>query len=379
MKVEVIGLGKAGLPLATIIADAGLEVIGLDVSGERVQQINAGKNPFPEEPGLGELLKKYGGRTLRATTDLRYASKECSVHIILVPLLLNEKNEPDFRFIDSAVKDMLPGLKIEDTIIIETTLPVGTMEKRIMPILEAEGWRVGKDIYLAYSPERLMSGFAISRFREFPKVIGGVDEASGKKAWEVYRQWVPQVQLVSHARVAEMIKIAEGVYRDVNIALANELFVFCEQRGIDFNKVRKYANHEFCHLHEAGLGVGGHCIPVYPQFLIQMDKKGTPLLQIARHVNDGMVDYWVGRINADLKKRGQLKGSICIKGLTYREGVKELYHSRALALAQRLNAKGFNVYAWDPLLSKPEIEALGLRYKKPEECEYVFDAHNAGR
>lgn len=388
MKIEVIGLGKAGLPLAAVIADAGVEVIGLDVSAERVAQINQGQNPFPEEPGLGERIQKYGGKTLRATTNATEASKECNVHIILVPLLLDEKNQPDFRFIDAAVKGMLPGLKIGDTVVIETTLPVGTLEKKIKPMLESvkvEGgngrvesrrWRVGRDVFLAYSPERLMSGFALSRFQEFPKVIGGVDEQSGKVAHAVYQKFIPQIQLVRNARTAEMIKIAEGTYRDVNIALANELFRLCEQSGVDYNEVRNATRHEFCHLHQAGLGVGGHCIPVYPQFLIQMDRKGTPLLQTARAVNDGMVDYWMEKIRADLKAKGKLKESVCVKGITYRPGVKELYHSRALTLAQKLKAQGFQVFAWDPLLSRKEIEALGLRYKKPEECAYVFEAHN---
>ncbi|VVC03405.1 UDP-N-acetyl-D-mannosamine dehydrogenase [Candidatus Bilamarchaeum dharawalense] len=372
MRIEVVGLGKAGLPLAAIIADSGFEVIGLDISKERVEQINNGKNPFSDEPGLDDLIKKYGGRRIKATTDIQMAAKETNVHIILVPLFLNSENQPDFRYIDEAVMGLLTGIKKNDIVVIETTLPVGTIEDRIKPKIENAGWRVGQDVFLAYSPERLMSGFAISRFKEFPKIIAGVDEESSSRASEVYRKFIPRLYLVSNTRTAEMIKISEGVYRDVNIALANELFKLCEKDGIKYNEVRQFANHEFCHLHQAGLGVGGHCIPVYPNFLIQKNKEGTPLIQLSRKINDGMVKYWIETIKNDLKKLKKQNVTICINGLTYRPGVKELYHSRSLELVKQLKALGFDVYAWDSLLSKEEIESLGIKYKKPEECEYVF-------
>ena len=377
LKVEVIGLGKAGLPLAAIIADAGFDVVGMDVNQQHVAQINAGKNPFSEEPSLDALIQRYGGKKIKATANAGQAAKECNVHIILVPLLLDGKNRPDFRYLDAAISGMLDGLKKGDIVIVETTLPPGALENHVKPLVEGGGWKAGKDIFLAYSPERLMSGFAVSRFKEFPKIIGGVDGVSGEEAYEIYRKFVPQVKLVSNAKVAEMTKVAEGIYRDVNIALANELFKLCEKNGIDFNEVRKYANHEFCNIHEAGVGVGGHCIPVYPHFLIGMDPKGTPLTRLSREINDGMIEYWIEQITWGLKKSGGKE--VCIRGLTYRPGVKEFYHSRALALAQRLKEKGLQVYAWDSLLSQKEIEALGLNYKKPQDCKYVFDAHKAGR
>ncbi|MBI2079578.1 nucleotide sugar dehydrogenase [Candidatus Micrarchaeota archaeon] len=382
MKIQVVGLGKAGLPFAAIIADAGFDVIGLDLNKQLVEQINDGVNPFPEEPGLDELIKKYGGKRLRATSDPKTAATDTQMHIILVPLLLDGKNQPDFKYVDAAFNGVVSGLKKGDVIVLETTLPVGTTENRYKPLLEKSGFKVGKDVFLAYSPERLMSGFAISRFRDFPKVLGGVDPASAKKALEIYVKILPQTKLVANARTAEMIKIAEGVYRDVNIAVANELFKCCQENEVDFSEVRQFANHKFCHIHEAGIGVGGHCIPVYPWFLINnADAKGkkthVKTIRAAREVNDEMVLYWKDGIITELKRSGVRlnKLRICIYGLTYRKGVKELYHTRSIPLITELQKEGLNVFGFDDLLSKGEVEGLGLRFSRPEDCDFVFMVH----
>lgn len=384
MKTEVIGLGKAGLPLAAVIAEAGFDVIGLDVSQERVNQINSGVNPFPEEPGLSELIKKHGGKKITATTDPLMAAKNSQVHIILVPLLLDKNNEPDFKYFNSALEPLSKELKKGDIIVVETTLPLGVLENYVKPKIEAHGFKTGKDFYLAYSPERLMSGFALSRFSDFPKVIGGVDPESGKKAYEFYKKIIPQIQLVSNSRTAEAIKIAEGVYRDVNIALANELLKLFEQNEISYPEVRKYANHKFCNLHEAGLGVGGHCIPVYPWFFIKnAEHKDRPelaeLMLFSRRLNDDMIIYWGKKIISDIKKLGKENPSVCIKGITYRPKVNELYHTRSIPLYLFLKNNGVKVFAWDEMIGKEELEKLGMEYRKPQDCDYIFEAHSAGK
>jgi UDP-N-acetyl-D-mannosaminuronic acid dehydrogenase len=157
------------------------------------------------------------------------------------------------------------------------------------------------DFYLAFSPERIMTGYSISRLREFPKVIGGVDEESGKKAFDVYRTFIPNLNLVSSSKGAEFIKVIEGCYRDVNIALANEIMKIADELGINFDEARYLANHEYCHIHSPSTGVGGHCIPVYPWFLInEMEKRGeyghSRLLRTSREINDAMVNYWGEKI-----------------------------------------------------------------------------------
>jgi len=379
MEIAVVGLGKAGLPLAAVIADKGFKVIGIDLNKNKCEQINEGINPIPEEPGLDELVKKYGGGTLIATSDYRDA-KNCNLYIIIVPLLIDDNNQPDFTFLENACRNVGKILEGGDCIVLETTVPPMTTETLVKNWLEGEsGLHVG-DFYLAHSPERIMTGYSISRLREFPKIIGGVDKESGKKAFDIYNKFIPNLHLVSNARTAEFIKIIEGCYRDVNIALANTLFKIAEELGINFYEARKYANHEYCHVHMPSTGVGGHCIPVYPWFLInEMEKKEkfsyVKLLKEAREINDEMVEYWAEKILLEcLKVNKPLHEiKICIKGITFRKGVKELYHSRNLALANLLKEKGLNIYIYDELFSKEEIEGMNLKYLKPSEADIVFD------
>jgi UDP-N-acetyl-D-mannosaminuronic acid dehydrogenase len=347
MKISVIGLGKAGLPLAAVIADAGLQVLGVDLDYERAKQINNGKNPISEEPELGDLIKKYGGKSLKATSDAKSAAKESKVHIVIVPLFIDEKKQPDFSSIKKAIETIGRELKDGDLVVLETTVPVGTTDTLVIGILEkTSGKKAGKDFYLAYSPERIMTGYSISRYKEFPKLVGGVDKKSTDTAFDVYRKFSNPTK-VSNSRTAELAKISEGLYRDVNIALANELLKISEHFNVDFWEMRQAANHKYCNIHEPG-NVGGHCIPVYPWFIInEMD---APLLKISREVNDGMIEYYAQKVN----KIGGKK--IGIIGLSYREGVKEKAYSRAVEFIKLLRKKGYDVYGLDPLYSKDETE-----------------------
>lgn len=271
-------------------------------------------------------------------------------------------------------------IKKGDLVVVETTLPPLTTETLIKNWIEEESNLKLGDFYLAYSPERIMTGFSISRLKEFPKVIGGVDKESGEKAYEIYKNFIGKLYLVRDARTAEFIKVIEGCYRDVNVALANELYKIANEIDVDFYEAREYANHEYCHIHLPSTGVGGHCIPVYPWFLINEMKKRekfsyAKLLRIAREINDEMVEYWAEKIVALCleidKPINEIK--ICIKGITFRKGVKELYNSRNLALAEYLIKKGFNAYVYDEMFSKEEIEELGLKWIEPEKADLVFD------
>ena len=224
-----------------------------------------------------------------------------------------------------------------------------------------------------------MVGYSLSRLKEFPKVIGGVDKVSGEKAYEVYKRFIPNLHLVSSSRVAEFIKLMEGCYRDVNIALANELYKIADELGIDFYEARYFANHRYCNIHLPSTGVGGHCIPLYPLFLIrEMEKRGkeAKLLSLAREINDNMVNYWLEKIALEVLKfnRPFKEVKVCIKGITYREGVKDINNSRNLLLAKKLLDKGFKVFVYDELFNKEEIEALGFNYILPEEADIVFDS-----
>ena len=380
-RIAVIGLGKAGLPIASVIADSGVSVTGVDVNEKRCRMINEGKNPIPEEAGLDELVAKHGGKNLVAVSDYNEA-KDCNVFIIIVPLFIDEYNQPDFGILLDATAKVGKILKKGDTVVLETTVPPMTTETLIKETLEKESKLKLGDFYLAHSPERIMTGYSISRLKEFPKIIGGVDEESGKRAFEIYRKFVPNLQLVSSARLAEFVKVIEGCYRDVNVALANELLKIAEEIGVDIYEAIRTANHEYCHIHLPSTGVGGHCIPVYPWFLIkEMGKREkfekSRLLRTARELNDEMVEYWVDKI---IEKCTELDKplrdiKICVKGITFREGVKELYHSRNLEIVRRLMSKGLNTFVYDSMFTKEEVEQMGLKWYNGDE-DIVFDPFN---
>jgi len=380
VKIAVVGLGRAGLPLASVIADSGFEVIGVDVDAQKCELVNNGLNPIPEEVGLTELLKKHGGKNLRAAARYEDA-KDCIMFIVLVPLFVDEDHNPDFRVLESAFRAVGKILKRGDIVVLETTVPPKTTETLIRKWLEDESGLKFGEFYVAHSPERIMTGYSISRLKEFPKVIGGLDEESGKRAFAIYKKFVPNIHLVSSARVAEYIKLIEGCYRDVNIALANELFKIAEELDIDFYEARELANHEYCDIHLPSTGVGGHCIPLYPWFLIkELERSGkfghARLLRASREINDEMVEYWAEKIILEClkvdKPLNEIK--ICVKGITYREGVKQLYESRNLVLAKRLMEKGLDVYVYDEMVPKNEIEEIGLRFSKPDDADVVFDS-----
>ncbi len=378
----MIGLGNAGLPLAAVIADHGIPVVGVDIDKRRCDRINRGENPIPQEAGLDELIARHGGKNLLATSEYKDAAS-CNVFIVIVPLLIDENHNPDFKMLESAFRSLGPVIKQGDLVVLETTVPPGTTEGLVLRWIEENSdLRLGQ-FYLAHSPERIMTGYSISRLKDFPKVIGGVDERSGEVAYDIYKRFIPNLRLVSSARVAEIIKVMEGCYRDVNIALANELYMISEELGVDFYEAREHANHEYCHIHLPSTGVGGHCIPVYPWFLInEMVRRerisGASLLRSARELNDGMISYWQERIIREcLKIKKPLADiKICIYGLTYRQGAKELHHSRNLALALLLKSKGLKVRAYDDLLSKEEIQGLGLEWMDPRDADLVFDTFN---
>jgi UDP-N-acetyl-D-mannosaminuronic acid dehydrogenase len=378
-EIAVIGLGNAGLPLAAVIADRGIKVVGVDINEERCRLVNHGKNPIPEETGLDELISLHGGKGLVATADFEDA-RICRTFIIIVPLFVDQSFNPDFTIMEKALRSLGKILKKDDLVVLETTFPPGTTDGKVRDWLCESSGLKQDDFFLAYSPERIMTGYSISRLREFPKVIGGTNEESGLRAHQVYKKFISNLHLVSSAKVAEMIKVMEGCYRDVNIALANELFKISEDLEIDFFEAREYANHQYCQIHLPSTGVGGHCIPVYPWFLIkEMERQEAfsrcRMLRTSREVNDEMILYWAEKILLMCMKidKPLSKVKICIKGITFRAGVKEFYHSRNLALARHLVKKGLDVYVSDPLLSENEVKGKGLRCIKPEESDLVFD------
>ena len=359
MNVTVVGMGKIGVPLAVQFASKGHQAVGYDISRERVDEINAGRNPFAGEASLDELIPKLvENLSLRATADARSAIAAADAVVLIVPVDIDEQHQPDFAALDAAVDAIAPHLERGALVIVETTVPVGTTRGRVgVKIADATGMTAGRDFALAFSPERVSSGRVLRDLATYPKIVGGIDERSTERAVVFYRAMLDaKVVAVRDAETAEFSKLVETTYRDVNIALANEFARIADRVGVDVQQAIAAANSQpYSHVHQPGPGVGGHCIPVYPYFLAD---EGTELINASRRINDGMARYAAERLAGAL---GTLDGAtIVVLGLAYRAGVKESRHSSAFTLADALSSMGAKVYVHDPLYSDDEIRAHGL-------------------
>jgi nucleotide sugar dehydrogenase len=358
--VAVVGAGKMGLPLAAQFAGHGWDVIAVDVQAAVVAAINEGRSHIGEEPGVAELVaSSHAAGRLRATTDGTAAARDADVVVLIVPVMLDAAHQPDYRYMDSAVASIGPGVHAGSLVIFETTLPVGDTRGRFAPRLEAgSGLRVEADFLVAFSPERLFSGAALRNLSTYPKLAGGLSPRSTEMAAQFYDSVLDaEVVAMSSAEAAEFSKLADTTYRDVNIALANEFAAYADRVGVDIREVIAAANSQpYSHIHQPGLGVGGHCIPVYPHFLLSRAPEMS-LVARSREVNDGQIGIAVDAVRGAL---GGLAGaSVLVLGLTYREGLKELAYSRALPLIDALRAAGARVLAHDPLLADDEVRSLG--------------------
>jgi nucleotide sugar dehydrogenase len=358
--VALVGAGKMGLPLAAQFAGHGWRVTAVDVNEAVVAAINEGRSHVGEEPGLVEAVADaHASGRLTATTSGTEAARSSDVVVIIVPVMLNDRRQPDYRYMDAAVEAVGPGLHAGSLVIFETTLPVGDTRGRYVPALEkASALTVEDDLYVAFSPERLLSGHVFQNLATYPKLVGGIGPASTARAAAFYDSVLDaEVVAMSNAEAAEFAKLAETTYRDVNIALANEFANYAERAGVDILEVIEAANSQpYSHIHQPGIGVGGHCIPVYPHFLLSRAPEMT-LVDASRRANDGQVDRAIATLEREL---GGLDGNqVLVLGLTYRHGVKELAYSRAIALIDGLRARGARVLAFDPLLDDDEVVHLG--------------------
>ena len=358
--VAVVGAGKMGLPLAAQFAGHGWSVIAVDIDPSVVDAINAGRSHVGEEPGLAEAVgEAHAAGRLRATLDGAAAAREADVVVLIVPVVLDAGSHPDHRSMDGAVAAIAPGVHAGSTVIFETTLPVGDTRDRYAPrLVEASGLTLEDDLFVAFSPERLYSGSALRNLATYPKLVGGLGAASTARAVAFYESVLDaDVVAMTGAEEAEFAKLADTTYRDVNIALANEFARYADRIGVDITEIIAAANSQpYSHIHQPGLGVGGHCIPVYPHFLLDRAPE-LQLVALARQVNDEGVDRAIASLETEL---GGLAGAgVLVLGLTYRDGVKELAYSRALPLIDGLLARGAGVSAYDPLLSDDEIRRTG--------------------
>lgn len=369
--ITVVAMGKIGLPLAVQFASMGHKVIGTDINKETVELINNGIEPFPGEFNLREkLMQVVSSGDLVATSDTTSAVAQSDVVVVVVPLFVDTWGVPDFGWMDNATISVAKGLKKGTLVSYETTLPVGTTRNRFSKMLEGEsGLMAGVDFYLAFSPERVFTGRVFEDLRKYPKLVGGINDVSGQKAKEFYesvlefddRQDLPKrngVWDLGSSEAGELAKLAETTYRDVNIGLANQFARFAADNGIDVYSVIDACNSQpFSHIHQPGIAVGGHCIPIYPRMYLWNDPSAT-VVRAAREANVEMPIYAVDLLE---KNHGSLRGQkVVVLGAAYRGGVKETAFSGVFSTVAALEAKGAVVVVHDPMFSNKELMDLNF-------------------
>ncbi|AKU09518.1 nucleotide sugar dehydrogenase [Haloferax gibbonsii] len=359
--VGVYGLGKMGLPLASVYAETTGNVTGADIDTDVVREINAGRNHIVGEPGLDDLVEELvEDGALVANTEPREVAAEASIHVVIVPTLVDEAGRPDLSVIEAVARDIGKGLDEGDLVVFESTLPPRSCRDALLPLLESESGLSLGEFGLAFCPERTASGRALKDIRgAYPKVVGGADDESARAASLVYDQISSnEVITVSDTTTAEAVKVFEGVYRDVNIALANELATHAGEFEIDVTEAIDVANTQpFCEIHTPGAGVGGHCIPYYPQFLINEFETASPLMETARAVNDEMPHVTAQAALDRLAAQGVAPedATVLVLGLTYRAGVEEIRKTPALPVVEHLDEAGADVVATDPILDDTAV------------------------
>lgn len=371
MKIAVVALGKIGLPLAVQFAAKGHEVVGVDINSTAVDLINSGVEPFPGEAHLQEMLSELvpAGK-LRATTNYAEAIPDADAVVLVVPLFVDEEAKPDFGWMDVATKSLAEHLTPGTLVSYETTLPVGTTRTRWKPMLEeGSGLVEGKDFHLVFSPERVLTGRVFADLRKYPKLVGGLSATGAQRAVEFYEAVLDfderpdltrpnGVWDLGSAEASELAKLAETTYRDVNIGLANQFARFAGKNGIDIYQVIEATNSQpYSHIHQPGIAVGGHCIPVYPRLYLWNDPEAT-VVRAAREANAGMPDYTIGLLEG---AHGDLAGqTVVVLGAAYRGGVKETAFSGVYSTVSALRAKGATVLVHDPLYTDEELNSLGF-------------------
>ena len=371
MKITVIGLGKLGLPLAVQFASKDNFVVGLDIDQEWVDKINLGQTPISEELDLDWKLREVvNSGNLKGVTDPKYAITGAEVVVVTVPLITSENGEADFSIIDS-VTELIGNHITEGTLVCyETTVPIGSTRARFgRKIQQLSGLKIGEEIFVVFSPERVLTGRVFIDLRKYPKLVGGLTENCTLKGVEFYRLVLdfdlrPDLKVpngiwgLENAEAAEFVKLAETTYRDVNIGLANQFAKHAQELGLNIKEIIEAANSQvYSHIHEPGISVGGHCIPVYP-YLYLLGDDDANIVKESRKINESMPEFFVKIL---MDATGSLRDKkILVLGATYRPGVKELAYSGVFRLKELLIEYGALPFFLDPLLTEVELNAMEL-------------------
>lgn len=356
-KICVLGLGYIGLPTASTFATNGLKVVGVDVNNKIVDGLKNGEL-FIYEPGLRTLVQAaiHSGNLIASQSP-----QPADAFIIAVPTPFYDDKRADLSYVISASESIVPHLRHGNLVILESTSPPRTTMDVVAPILERSGLKAGQDFHLAYSPERVLPGQILRELIENARVIGGVDQASAEAGRDLYATFVRGDIILTNATTAEMVKLMENTYRDVNIAIANEFSRLADHFGIDVWEAINIANrHPRVCILNPGPGVGGHCISVDPWFLVEAAPDLTPLTRTSRQVNNSQPEFVVQLVKRAMG--GELAGAhIAALGLSYKANVDDIRESPAIEVARLLKIEGANVLAYEPFkpgLKLPDLEIV---------------------
>ncbi len=351
----VIGIGYVGLPTAAMFASKGHKVVGYDVNEKAVNALNKGKIII-EEPGLGDLVKQVveSGNLVGSTE----CPDDCDVYIIAVPTPINSDKTADMRFVRSATEAIVPHVRKGNIVILESTSPPRTVEDLMLPILEKSGLKIGDELLVAHSPERILPGKVLEELRTNSRIVGGINKKSSEAVKEVYESIVEGEIFLTTSTTAEMCKVMENTFRDVNIALANELAKMSEELGVNAWEVIRLANqHPRVNILSPGPGVGGHCIALDPWFLVEASDKSR-LIEQGRRNNDSMPTYVKNRITSLV---GRLDGKrIALYGVTYKPNIDDVRESPVMHLWTLLKEAGAIVKVCDPHANEKLEENYGI-------------------
>ncbi|MDM5313216.1 nucleotide sugar dehydrogenase [Peribacillus frigoritolerans] len=350
MKLCTVGLGYIGLPTSIMFAKHGVDVVGVDISPRVIDSLNSGKIHI-EEPGLQEALNEVVEKGLfRAALQ----PEKSDVFIVAVPTPNHddEYKSCDLSYVLSAVKNVIPYLEKGNVLIVESTIAPRSMDDEVKPLVEQSGFKVGEDIYLVHCPERVLPGQILHELIHNNRIVGGITPNCTEAGAKVYSTFVQGEIIKTNAKTAEMSKLMENTFRDVNIALANELAKVCNNLEINALDVIQMANkHPRVNLHTPGPGVGGHCLAVDPYFIVAKEPETAQLINLARNINTSMPEYVVENVNTLMENvQGKV---VTVFGLTYKGNVDDVRESPAMEILEILkNQDKYEVRAFDPHVEK---------------------------
>ncbi len=364
-KICIIGLGYIGLPTAAMFATHGHKIVGVDVNKNVVNELKQGRIII-EEPYLDIMVQ---AAVTSGNLQAKTTPEEADVFIISVPTPINPDKSADMKYVESAAESIVPYLREGNIVVLESTSPPGTVEKLLVPILEKSGLKAGSQLLVAHCPERVLPGKILIELVENNRIIGGINQASCESVKDLYRTFVKGEMFLTDATTAEMCKLMENTFRDVNIALANELAILCENMGINAWEVIKLSNkHPRVNLHQPGPGVGGHCLAVDPWFIVEKYPELARIIHLSRSTNDGMPEHVYTRAKKILAGVSGTK-KVTILGVTYKPNIDDMRESPIMELLELFEKDGsFSLSVVDP-------HVTGCRHQVEDLYEAAQNSH----